>query len=147
MQQTHHLQTSLLPMQHNTYPLDPQNTATTQQQTNQNPPQPPAPSTSQHKTRTKQATPHPFHTQSSANNNPQNTTQTSNTLNAPPQTQTSATNNPQPRNKQLKILQINVNGIQNKTAELEQLLTQENIDIPIIQETKQNPTNKTPQFL
>src|SRR6476469_8336186 len=51
---------------------------------------------SQHKTRTKQATPNPLQIQSSANNNPQNTTRTSNTLNAPPQTQTSATNNPQP---------------------------------------------------
>src|SRR6476469_7734799 len=71
---------------------------------------------------------------------------TSNTLNAPPQTQTSATNNPQLRNKQLKILQINVNGIQNKTVELQQLLTQENIDILTIQETKLNSTNKTPQF-
>src|SRR6476469_4312252 len=71
---------------------------------------------------------------------------TSNTLNAPPQTQTSATNNPQLRNKQLKILQINVNGIQNKTVELQQLLTQENIDILTIQEAKLNSTNKTPQF-
>src|SRR6476469_515245 len=33
-----------------------------------------------------------------------------------------------------------------KTAELQQLLTQENIDILTIQETKLNSTNKTPQF-
>src|SRR6476619_7036121 len=62
-------------------------------------------------------------------------------------TQRSTTNtnfgNQQARNKQLKTLKINVNGIQNKTAELQQLLTQENIGILTIQETKLNSTNKT----
>src|SRR6476469_8979077 len=49
-------------------------------------------------------------------------------------------------NKHLKKYSINVNGIQNKTAKLQQLLTQENIDILAIQETKLNSINKTPQF-
>jgi hypothetical protein len=44
----------------------------------------------------------------------------------------------------LKILQININGIQNKIYELNQLVQEHDIDIILIQETKLKSNNKTP---
>ena len=60
-----------------------------------------------------------------------------------------AAGNPPPKttskmNKHLKILQLNINGIKNKSMELQQLMTEENIDIAVIQETKLHPSTKTP---
>ena len=49
-------------------------------------------------------------------------------------------------NRTLKILQLNINGINNKLAELQQFLNEENIDIAAIQETRLHPSNKTPEI-
>ena len=49
-------------------------------------------------------------------------------------------------NRTLKILQLNINGINNKIAELQQFLNEENIDIAAIQETRLHPSNKTPEI-
>ena len=46
----------------------------------------------------------------------------------------------------LKILQLNINGINNKMAELQQFLNEENIDVAAIQETRLHPLNKTPEI-
>jgi hypothetical protein len=51
---------------------------------------------------------------------------------------------PNSKNQIIKILQININGIQNKSLELQYLLNNQNIDIAVIQETKLNPTAKAP---
>src|SRR6476469_4167213 len=110
MQQTHHLQTLLLPMQHSTYPLCPQNLHLN------------TPTTVRPKT-LDLLPPHTKHHHNPAANKSEPTSTSC----------TQHNKNPQPRNKQLKILQINVNDIQNKTAELQQLLTQENMDILTIQ--------------
>src|SRR5206468_3858453 len=47
-------------------------------------------------------------------------------------------------NHNLKILQLNINGIRNKATELQQLLIEENIDVAVIQETRLQPSSKTP---
>jgi hypothetical protein len=46
----------------------------------------------------------------------------------------------------LKVLQLNINGVRNKITELKQLLTTENIDVAVIQETKLHPSIKTPEI-
>ena len=62
------------------------------------------------------------------------------------------TNKPQTTNKtdqnnhNLKILLININSIQNKTAELNLLTKEQNLDILCIQETKLTSKNKTPHI-
>ena len=47
-------------------------------------------------------------------------------------------------NRNIKILQLNINGIKSKLLELKQLLEEENIDIAVIQETKLHPSSKNP---
>src|SRR5688572_9028620 len=42
------------------------------------------------------------------------------------------------------MLQLNINGIRNKSVELQQLMSEENIDIALIQETRLHPSTKTP---
>ena len=56
----------------------------------------------------------------------------------------SSKNNNKPKNQALKIYQLNVNGIQNSIAELQQELKEQNIDIALIQETKLHPDTKDP---
>ena len=51
-----------------------------------------------------------------------------------------------PQNRNLKILQLNINGIRNKITELKLLLTEENIDVAVIQETRLHPSIKTPEI-
>ena len=46
----------------------------------------------------------------------------------------------------LNILQLNINGIQNKHMELKTFLKQHNVHIATIQETKLRPHNNTPKF-
>ncbi|KAH7716799.1 hypothetical protein AAVH_15748 [Aphelenchoides avenae] len=44
------------------------------------------------------------------------------------------------------VLQLNVNGLKNKAKELEALLTERNILVAVLQETKLGPKQKTPKF-
>lgn len=46
----------------------------------------------------------------------------------------------------LNILQLNINGIQNKTTELQHILTEHNIHIALIQETNLNSNKPSPMF-
>lgn len=80
---------------------------------------------------------------------PQNTKATRQPQNRPKRSlpATGSSENRKPKqNRNLKILQLNINGIQSKFTELQQLLTDENIDIATIQETKLHPSNKTPEI-
>ncbi|KAH7698723.1 hypothetical protein AAVH_34180, partial [Aphelenchoides avenae] len=44
------------------------------------------------------------------------------------------------------VLQLNVNGLKNKNKELEALLTERDILVAVLQETKLGPKQKTPKF-
>ena len=48
--------------------------------------------------------------------------------------------------KTLNILQLNIDGVTNKTHELKHTLTQHNVHIALIQETKLSPRHYTPKF-
>src|SRR6188508_926839 len=48
------------------------------------------------------------------------------------------------KNKTLKMVQININGIQNSLIELHQQLIEQSIDIALIQETKLHPERPDP---
>jgi len=50
------------------------------------------------------------------------------------------------KDKNLKILQLNINGIKNKITELRHFLNEEDIDVAVIQETKLHPSSKTPSI-
>ena len=63
---------------------------------------------------------------------------------SPPSTNASPPNPGKKCNHNLKILQLNINGIRNKATELQQLLIEENIDVAVIQETRLQPSSKTP---
>ena len=62
-----------------------------------------------------------------------------------PTASTTKTSNKQ-RFAQLRIMQININGINNKLAELTDLIHNTNTDIVTIQETKLTTNSKTPQI-
>ena len=55
-------------------------------------------------------------------------------------------NLPSSPNKTLNILQLNINGIQNKHMQLKTLLHEQNIHIATIQETKLHKDKTTPNF-
>ena len=66
---------------------------------------------------------------------------------SPPSISASHPNPPtKKKNHNLKILKLNINGIKNKTAELRQLLIEENIDVAVIQETRLHHSSKTPSI-
>jgi hypothetical protein len=50
------------------------------------------------------------------------------------------------KNKTLKMVQININGIQNSLIELHQQLIEQSIDIALIQETKLHPETPDPNI-
>ena len=56
------------------------------------------------------------------------------------------TNNNQPKDKNIVILQININGIRNNIEELKKLVHSTQPDIITIQETKLTPKAKTPKI-
>ncbi|KAH7693436.1 hypothetical protein AAVH_39528, partial [Aphelenchoides avenae] len=48
--------------------------------------------------------------------------------------------------RDFSVLQLNVNGMKNKAKELEALLTERDILVAVLQETKLGPKQKTPKF-
>jgi len=103
-------------------------------------------SSSKHSHKTKNSTHITTNKQQRHNKHTNQTTKTQHT-NKTNTKKTKKPSKPKIKNPKLKILQLNINGIQNKTMELQKLLTDQNIDIALIQESKLNSSSKTPYIL